>query len=151
MRTPDIRIPVDRLAGVGKPLFDKSFQSGSDLARKLVTNTNTVWSWFFRRGLTPDNARQIADILDDRAQDLTERAGQLRMLAQQFDSGKPVPAEPAELKKVIKRTPPKVVGPRKVQARKQAPQQIKPVTPKGPVKSVKPQFRRLTGSRGNAI
>ena len=53
------------------------------MARRLVVNPNTLWSWFHRRGLPVDKALGIANILSAWAMELLDYAQKLRELAEQ--------------------------------------------------------------------
>jgi hypothetical protein len=74
------RIYNRALRKVGDKLFDKSRFSGGEMARRLDLNHNTLWSWFFRRGITEEAAFKAADVLTEWAIELLEMAHELRRL-----------------------------------------------------------------------
>lgn len=84
---PERRIPADELAVVSQALFNKARFSGAELARNTGANTNTLWTHFFRRGVTPKTAREIAENLDAWASELLSHSRTLRQLATKAEHG----------------------------------------------------------------
>lgn len=77
-----LRIPVSSVAPVARAIFNKARFSGGEAARRIGVNQNTLWSWFFNRGVPIEEAFAIADIMTGWAVEMLALAGELRKLAQ---------------------------------------------------------------------
>jgi hypothetical protein len=84
------RVYNDELQDVGDIIFNKTRFSGMEIARTLGINHNTLWSWFFRRGITPEHANNIADILNQWAIELLDASRRLRAVQWQESEDPPV-------------------------------------------------------------
>ncbi len=76
-----IRISPTKLQPLRDTLFNKSRYSGADLGRLTSTKPNTLWTWFFVRGLAPAKAMILADAIDIWADEIKMSATRLRRLA----------------------------------------------------------------------
>ena len=75
---PGPRIPPERAEPIGNILFDQIRWSNAALARRTLVSFSTMYRWFRDRGIHVDDARRVADVLDERAAMMLEQARALR-------------------------------------------------------------------------
>lgn len=85
MPRPLPRIAAEDLEPAHALLFGRSVFTGAALARELGMKDVTLWSWFSRRGLTPPDARRVADRMAQWASRLLDVSNRLRILADAVD------------------------------------------------------------------
>jgi hypothetical protein len=76
-----VRISTNELKEIAALLFDKRRFSGQSIARALEMNANTLWTWFFTRGMPVDEADKVADVITEWAEGLLKTARKLRASA----------------------------------------------------------------------
>jgi hypothetical protein len=83
----ELRIPVEIVQEITGALFNRARFTGGELSRAIKEDPNTVWAWFRRRGVPPDVARKIANVLIEWANELIEKASELRRHAVAAEEG----------------------------------------------------------------
>lgn len=76
-----MRIHPRYLSKIRRLVFSRETLSGGEVARTLRVPYFTARGWFFDKGIEPDKAKEVADMLDGWAYRCRAAAAQLRKLA----------------------------------------------------------------------
>lgn len=85
----ETRITVRELAPIARTLYRDNRYHGEDLGRALRVPGNTIYAYFHRNGIMPEDAIKIADRIGDWQEELENLAVVLRELATERPAARP--------------------------------------------------------------